>query len=446
MAILHIRAGRPRWHYLLAALGSFALLAGITYAWFVATDTMPRPFLPEPAPHPTPAATRDERWQQDIDYLTSQLAALHRNAFFRTSRVVFEARAEALIAQTPQLSDDAIIAGMADLAAMIGDGHTYLDVRYSSPDRPLLPLQLGWYGEDLIVTGAPEEYRDAIGARVTRIGVVSTDVAVLAMSGLIAHDNEQQLRNLSADFLRMPDMLVARGIAPPVKQVHFQLIHADGRLAELDVTPQPADASITYLNVYDVLPITPPLRTEGGERIYWYRYLPEQQAIYVQYNRAADDPNLPFAEFNRELFAFIAANPVERMVIDLRFNGGGSSWIMQPLIEALRTHPTLNQPNRVAVLIGARTFSSALMNAIELQEAVGATLIGMPTGGRPNGYGETRSFTLPNSGLRVQYSTRFFRNLPGNNAPALEPDILAPITWNDLLAGVDPAVERAVQP
>jgi hypothetical protein len=445
MTILPARFPHSWRHYVLATLASLLLLAGGTYAWLVATDAMPRPFLPTPAPHPTPAATRDGRRQQDIDYLASQLAALHRNAFFSVDRAVFAAQAEELIAQTPQLSDAEIVAGMAELAAMIGDGHTYVDVRSSLPDRPLLPLQLGWYGDDLIVTGAPEAYRDAIGARVARIGSASVEVALAAITPLIAHDNEQQLRNLSADFLRMPDLLEAQSIAASTEQVDFQLVHADGRVVELNVTPQPANAPIEYLRLYDVLPIPPPLRTAGGDRIYWYRYLPEQQAIYVQYNRAADDPDLPFADFTRELFAFIEANPVERMVIDLRFNGGGASWIIQPLVDSLRAHPTLSQPGRVRVLIGARTFSSALMNAIELQEAVGATLIGSPTGGRPNGYGETRSFTLPNSGLRVQYSTRFFRNLPGNDAPALAPDIVAPITWNDLLAGGDPAVDIAVR-
>jgi hypothetical protein len=443
MTNIHTRA--PRRRYLLAALASLLLLAGITYAWLVATDAMPRPFLPEPAPHPTPAATRDARWQQDIDYLASQLPALHRNAFFSVERTVFEAQAEALSAQAPQLSDTEIVAGMAELAAMIGDGHTYLDVRCSLPDRPLLPLQLGWYGDDLVVTGAPEAYRDAIGARVARIGSASIEVALAAITPLIAHDNEQQLRNLSADFLRMPDLLEAQGIASSSEQVAFQLVHADGRVAELNIAPQPANAPIDYLRLYDVLPISPPLRTAGGDRIYWYRYLPEHQTIYLQYNRAADDPDLPFADFTQELFAFIEANPVERIIIDLRFNGGGASWIIEPLVDSLRAHPTLSQPERVRVLIGARTFSSALMNAIELQEELGATLIGTPTGGRPNGYGETRSFTLPNSGLRVQYSTRFFRNLPGNNAPALEPDIVAPITWADLLAGADPALQLALQ-
>jgi hypothetical protein len=445
MTLLHTHSPRPWWHYLLAALGSLLLLAGGAYAWLVATDAMPRPFLPGPAPHPTPAATRDERWQQDIAYLASQLTVLHRNLFFNIDPATFAAQAEALAAQAPQLSDAELVAGMAQLAAMIGDGHTNVDLRYSFPNRPLLPLQLGWYGDNLVVVAAPEAYRDAIGAQVARIGSASVAEALVALTPIIAHDNEQQLRNLSTDFLRMPDMLAAQGITPSTEQVRFQLVHADGRLVEFDVTPEGADAPIDYLRLYDVLPITPPLRTVGGDQIYWYRYLPEEQAIYLQYNRAADDPNLPFAEFNRELFVFIDAHPVERMVIDLRFNGGGASSVIRPLVEALRTHPTLSRPGSVSVLIGSRTFSSAMMNAIELQERAGAILVGTPTGGRPNGYGETRSFILPNSGLRVQYSTRFFRNLPGNDSSSLEPDILAPITWADLLAGVDPTVERALR-
>jgi hypothetical protein len=84
------------------------------------------------------------------------------------------------------------------------------------------------------------------------------------------------------------------------------------------------------------------------------------------------------------------------------------------------------------------------MNAIELRSGTKSILLGEPTGGMPNHYGEVRSFQLPNSGLRVQYFTRYFTNLPGSNAPSLAPDLSYPITWADLLAGADPAVEAAI--
>lgn len=122
----------------------------------------------------------------------------------------------------------------------------------------------------------------------------------------------------------------------------------------------------------------------------------------------------------------------------------GASRVLRPFIAAVQQRPALNQQGRLYVLIGAQTFSSALMNAIELRDGTHSILLGEPTGGKPNAYGEVRSFRLPNAGLRVQYSTRYHTNLPGSDAPSLRPDLLYPLTWPDLLTGADPAVEAAM--
>ncbi|HEX4568373.1 MAG TPA: hypothetical protein VH138_17185 [Vicinamibacterales bacterium] len=55
-------------------------------------------------------------------------------------------------------------------------------------------------------------------------------------------------------------------------------------------------------------------------------------------------------------------------------------------------------------MIGGATFSAAIENAMELREKLHATLVGEPTGGRPNIYGNPKTLTLPNSQLKVQYS------------------------------------------
>ncbi len=41
-------------------------------------------------------------------------------------------------------------------------------------------------------------------------------------------------------------------------------------------------------------------------------------------------------------------------------------------------------------------------------------LVGEPTGGKPNSYGEISSFLLPNSGLVVNYSTKYFEQVSGD--------------------------------
>ena len=105
-----------------------------------------------------------------------------------------------------------------------------------------------------------------------------------------------------------------------------------------------------------------------------------------------------------------------------------------------------DEPGQLFVIIGRGTYSSALQNAITLSSEYNATLIGEPTGGKPNHYGEVRNFDLPNVGLRVWYSTRYWRNYPEGDPLSLEPDVSAVLTMADLLAGRDPALETAFQP
>ena len=61
-------------------------------------------------------------------------------------------------------------------------------------------------------------------------------------------------------------------------------------------------------------------------------------------------------------------------------------------------------------------------------------------GGRPNAYGEDRSFTLPNSRLVVSVSTRYYR-LVQENTPSLLPDQEIDLSWPDFLVGRDPVLE-----
>ena len=114
-----------------------------------------------------------------------------------------------------------------------------------------------------------------------------------------------------------------------------------------------------------------------------------------------------------------------------------------PLKSGLRARQALR--SNVYVLIGPRTFSSAQMAAVEFRHDLHATLVGEATGEKLNGYGEIRVLKLPNSGLSMQYSTKYFR-LGQEDGSALEPDVKAAATLGDALAGRDPVLEAALRP
>ncbi len=71
-------------------------------------------------------------------------------------------------------------------------------------------------------------------------------------------------------------------------------------------------------------------------------------------------------------------------------------------------------------------------------------LIGLPTGGKPNCYGESPSFRLPNSQMEVHYCTKFFHFITNADPPSLEPDLVVSLSLKDFLAEHDPALEAAL--
>ena len=59
-----------------------------------------------------------------------------------------------------------------------------------------------------------------------------------------------------------------------------------------------------------------------------------------------------------------------------------------------------------------------MTNAVDFKHTTEATLVGEPAGAAPNNWQEVRQSHLPNSGLRVSVSTRYYEFLPG------EPEVL----------------------
>ena len=97
-------------------------------------------------------------------------------------------------------------------------------------------------------------------------------------------------------------------------------------------------------------------------------------------------------------------------------------------------------------LIGEATFSSALINAVEIQE-MGGVLAGEPAGGSVCHFGAVQTFSLPNSTVRGQLSSKYLDlntlldAAAGRGVVALEPDVLVYQTLEDTLAGKDTLAE-----
>ena len=387
-------------------------------------------------------ADRAARWRDDLAVFSDALKSGEYAFAKRNDIAGFDAEIAGLERAAGTLTDADITLRLMKLVAGAHDGHSHVILPLFAPFRRL-PLTVEWLADGLAVMSAVPEYADAIGLRVTRIGAMTPEQVLAAAAPYIAHENEFGLRAESPGYLTTLELLQAVGAADTSGRVTLALVSADGSPVELSVAPG-SPLKWTTVGVFEErhTPVDV-LHRHPDQRYYWFEYLAEKHAMYVQYNTCQNDPKRPFADFAQEVFAAADRERVERWIVDLRRNSGGMDRVIRPLTNGLARRAA-GQP--VFVLIGGATFSAAIENAMDLKVKVHATLVGEPAGGKPNIFGNRKTITLPNSRLRVQYSTMFVRHVSDGDPFAVEPDIRVSPTLADALAGRDPVLDAALQP
>lgn len=368
-------------------------------------------------------------WRSDLQVLGEELPRRHKNLFFQLPEPAFRARLTDLIERVPTMTEDAIVVEVLRLIGDVGDGHTGM----RPPVRPIYPLQVAWFEEGLFVTASFDRDAWAVGQRITAIGGRPVDEVLPRLVELLPRDNAMRGRALINLAFVQSVVAVGLGLANPDRSLTVTVATADGErplvLSQGLGQPKPPRRD----------PAATPLAERNSSQVYWFEYLADARALFFQYNRCADgQPS--FADRIAEVQAVAAAKPVERLIIDLRNNSGGNSRIAKPLLAWLTADPALAR--RTFVLIGRTTFSSAVLNALALED-LGATLVGEIAGGGPNHYGETQSFQLPATATQISYSTKYYPHArhPGRE---LVPTIAVPWRAADHFAGKDAALEAAL--
>src|SRR5262249_56582981 len=148
----------------------------------------------------------------------------------------------------------------------------------------------------------------------------------------------------------------------------------------------------------------PPLYVRHMDKFAWFEYLPEQKAVYFQFNSVRNGNDETLAQFTERLTKFIDEHEVEKLVIDLRWNNGGNTFVGQPLLLALIANKKVNQQGKLFVITGRRTYSAAQNVATYIERYTNATFVGEPTGSSPNFVGEEAPVTLPYSKVMANVS------------------------------------------
>lgn len=137
-----------------------------------------------------------------------------------------------------------------------------------------------------------------------------------------------------------------------------------------------------------------------------------------------------------EFFNEVNRLDIKNIVLDLRYNGGGNSKVIDEFlrhlsIEEINTYgkvvrkgTTLETTERqtirnhqikgdlydgeIYVLTSNATFSSATIFAIMLRDNGLCKIVGEPSGNRPSSYGDVKLFVMPESGLIISTTYKAF--------------------------------------
>jgi tetratricopeptide (TPR) repeat protein len=344
-----------------------------------------------------------------------------------------------------------MIVELARIVAMIGDGHTYIDLQAPPTSFRHYPLRLYWFPDGVYVLSADKRYASVVGGRIVKLGKASGQDAYDAVSKIVQRDNEFQVKSLTPYYMCLAEVLDGLGLVDDLNAVPLT-VEKNGAPITVILKPEagflsdnefvhPAD----WVDARDPAASTPLWLKDPANR-YWFEYLRDSRTVYVQFNVVGQKDDETIEAFFKRVMAFADANPVDRFVLDERLNGGGNNTLLRPIIHAFIRSDKVNQPGKLFTIIGRQTFSAA-MNCVDRMKLNTNTLfVGEPTAASPNMYGDNAAVVLPHSKLSVRLSTLWWQDMdPRDKRVWQAPDLSAELTFADYRAGRDPAMEAILK-
>lgn len=390
-------------------------------------------------------------WDSDLAYLASELQARHPNPWHSISRKDFEAllRSPAPGGLGPEDLAEARGAAVARALAAMGEAHTKL-VPLAELDRVLpIGLSRGSDGFYVVAIGglsgdSPE--LDLLGHRITFVNGRPAAEAFAALAPYASAENELALQEEEASIFQRAGILVAAGLSRSGDASVRIAVDSGGATVERELaflrSSSRAYQAQRFVDCFQRSGVAPAFSI-GKSEAYWYRYLPGSKTMFFQYNSCQNMKKQSFEAFCAELFAAIDKERPERLVVDLRNNGGGDSSLFTYRFMPRLRSSYLKEKGRLLALVGPRVLSSGIFAANELRQA-GAIFVGESTGEGPTHYGYIGYFALPRSGLAIMHATHLWTLVPGDDSREMEVDLRVGKDMPALMAGRDPCLEAAL--
>ena len=388
---------------------------------------------------------------EDVRELGASIEQIHPAPFRSVSRQRFRAEVDELARSAPSISRNELLVGLLRIIALLGprNGHTGLFPGDPAHARELhlYPLRLYDFADGVYVVDAVD--RSLVGSRLVAVEGMPAAQVFDRVEPLVPRDNDSNLRGMAPHFVLTAEVLDGLGIVEGTGSADFTFARPDGQQADVAVTSVPASRYISTFSdalhghYPSILPhAAKPLYLSGSARPMWARTIAGGRAVYMGFNSVQQ----PTPAFVGSLSRLVRNPKVRRVIVDVRLNGGGDNTTYGSLTDLFGSRQ-VNRRGRLYLLTGRATFSAAANFAAEIDRDTRAIVIGEPTGGGIETYGDTFPVSLPTAGWTVHIAARYHERKKGprDRRLAVEPNVRVDLTSAQYFAGRDPVLERALR-
>ncbi|NER11324.1 Tetratricopeptide repeat-containing protein [Muriicola jejuensis] len=394
-----------------------------------------------------------EQYREDLLFLQKTVHEAYPFLFKKTTAADFDKEVTALYEAIPDLEDHEVLVGLTRLVASFEYGHTVLGYWENVIPIHQLPIVLYHFDDGVYLQGVHKDYAGALGTRLLAIEDMPIEEVLKRMRPVVPAENDQFVKAYGIHYLTFPEFLHAQGVLKEMNTTVKVTIEKDGKQIKQEIRAVPMKRFPRQYGM--VVPdgdwlesrdqSATPLYLKNLDKIYYYEYLPEQKAVYVRQSQIQDDSLQSIPEFYKEVFDFIDRNEVDKMILDVRLNGGGNNYKNKPVVTGVIANKKINQPGKFFVILGRRTFSACQNLVNELHNYTNAIFVGEPTAENINFYGDNQPVILPNTQLKAYLSFAWWQDKPQwENKPALYPQIATGLTFEQYRTNQDPALEAVL--
>jgi tetratricopeptide (TPR) repeat protein len=392
-------------------------------------------------------------WQSDLRFLQQTVHKDYSFLFKNITAKDFDVEVDRLHNAIPTLKEHEVLAGFARIVASFKYGHTDIGWRESPVKYHVAPVNFYWFSDGVHVEGADKKYEGVIGAKLIRIEGIPVEQALAGIKPLVPAENDQYFKAYGMDHITIPEALHAQKISKELKQSVTYTFEKDGKtfeqtIAAVDAFRFPRQYGFVkpgneWMSVRNQE--TTPNYLKNLDKIYYYEYLPQSKTLYVRHSQIQDEKDEAIPAFYKKVFEFIDKNDVEKLVLDVRLNGGGNNYKNKPIVTGIIESKKINKPGKFFVIIGRRTFSACQNLVNELSNFTNAVFVGEPTSENINFYGDNRRIELPKTKLPVFLSFAWWQDKPQwENAPWLAPQLAVEMSFDEYKTNKDPVLDACL--